>query len=371
MSNTDFLRRLNHKVFESLFNNFGKENYDEYRYGSFQKQSFRGKFLDSLRERVISTKELKEFTEKYDRLTADYADSLDYVYQNLDQSSRELFLTIIAYRVLGYKKVKLPLNSDHYRNALEKVKDLKDANDTVDPHFMHFILEKFDLKDIGYDVKLYFSDIGIVTDYMIEQYAYKIGDEYVVEAEKGDVVLDVGGCWGDTGLYFSHKVGAAGKVFSFEFIPNNLEIYEKNLNLNPELKERIKVVQFPVSDKSDQKMYYLDNGPGSTLSDKPFEGQNGEVSTVSIDDFVERENLSKVDYIKMDIEGAEPFALRGAINTIKKFRPKLAVAIYHSLDDFVNIPKWIIDLDLDYEFYLGHYTIHSEESIFFAKPKNK
>lgn len=44
MSNTDFLRRLNYKVFESLFNNFGKENFDEYRYGTFQKQSLKEKF---------------------------------------------------------------------------------------------------------------------------------------------------------------------------------------------------------------------------------------------------------------------------------------------------------------------------------------
>jgi hypothetical protein len=81
-------------------------------------------------------------------------------------------------------------------------------------------------------------------------------------------------------------------------------------------------------------------------------------------------NIQKVDFIKMDIEGAEPIALKGAINTIKRYRPKLAIAIYHSMDDFVSIPKWINDLNLDYELYLGHYTIHAEETIIFAKPKN-
>lgn len=73
----------------------------------------------------------------------------------------------------------------------------------------------------------------------------------------------------------------------------------------------------------------------------------------------------------MDIEGAEPFALQGAIETIKKHKPKLAIAIYHSMDDFTNIPKWILDLNLGYEIYLGHYTIHAEETICFAKPKVK
>jgi hypothetical protein len=73
----------------------------------------------------------------------------------------------------------------------------------------------------------------------------------------------------------------------------------------------------------------------------------------------------------MDIEGAELFALEGARNTIRRFKPKLAIAIYHSIDDFVTIPKWIMDLDVDYNFYLGHYTIHEEETVFFAKSKIK
>lgn len=69
----------------------------------------------------------------------------------------------------------------------------------------------------------------------------------------------------------------------------------------------------------------------------------------------------------MDIEGAEPFALKGAIETIKTFKPVLAIAIYHSIDDFIHIPKWIDSLNLGYKFYLGHYTIHSEETILFAQ----
>ena len=73
----------------------------------------------------------------------------------------------------------------------------------------------------------------------------------------------------------------------------------------------------------------------------------------------------------MDIEGSETAALIGAIETIKKFKPKLAIAIYHSVDDLVNIPTWILNLDLDYEIFIGHYTIHAEETVCFAKPKIK
>ena len=73
----------------------------------------------------------------------------------------------------------------------------------------------------------------------------------------------------------------------------------------------------------------------------------------------------------MDIEGAESAALEGAIETIKKFRPVLAIAIYHSMEDFINIPRWILDLNLDYELFIGHYTIHAEETVCFAKSNRK
>ncbi|MBC7511992.1 MAG: FkbM family methyltransferase, partial [Ferruginibacter sp.] len=106
---------------------------------------------------------------------------------------------------------------------------------------------------------------------------------------------------------------------------------------------------------------------GSVIKLQPFEGQTGSTTTVSIDDFVRLNKIEKVDFIKMDIEGAEPLALKGSIETIKRFRPKLAIATYHSMKDFVNIPDWILHLDLGYEIYIDHFTIHSEETICFAK----
>jgi FkbM family methyltransferase len=182
-------------------------------------------------------------------------------------------------------------------------------------------------------------------------------------------VLDIGGFWADTALYLSQKVGDTGKVYSFEFIPNNINMFNKNLSLNPNLKDRIQLVEQPISDISNRKIYYRDEGAASFISQDAFENHTGKTETITIDDFVKKQKLSKVDFIKMDIEGAELYALKGAINTIKTFKPKLGIAIYHSMDDFVSIPKWLIDLDLNYDFYLGHYTIHAEETVFFAKPK--
>ena len=86
---------------------------------------------------------------------------------------------------------------------------------------------------------------------------------------------------------------------------------------------------------------------------------------MSIDDLCK--DMDKVDFIKMDIEGAEPYALEGARDTIIKHKPKLAIAIYHSMNDFINIPLWILNLNLGYRIYMGHYTIHEEETVIFAE----
>ncbi len=100
------------------------------------------------------------------------------------------------------------------------------------------------------------------------------------------------------------------------------------------------------------------------------EKQSSRVLSKSIDDFVAEQALQRVDFIKMDIEGAELKALQGAEQTLKAFRPKLAIALYHRADDFVDIPSYLESLNLNYEFFLDHFTIHLEETVLFASPPN-
>ena len=92
---------------------------------------------------------------------------------------------------------------------------------------------------------------------------------------------------------------------------------------------------------------------------------------ILIDDVVGTPGFPQVDFIKMDIEGAEQQALRGSEESIRRFQPKLAITVYHSLEDFWEIPKWIAQLGLGYQFYLRHFTIHEEETVLFAKVAKK
>lgn len=378
---TPFKSALKEELIQSQPNNFGIKNFDVHRFGEMivhpeplntilhsSKQVVK-KIIGY--DKVQRKRSYKECIERALEEIKKYEEGLEYLYEHVNTRGRELLVKIIAYRLLGYSKVKLPFNNPQYWNSLELVKTLKDGDDKYDPHFMHFILDKFDLSPIGFNVKLYFSEVGIAIDFIAEQYAYKEDNKILIQANKGDIVLDIGGCWADTALYFAEKIGEAGKVYSFEFIPGNIKLHKINSSLNPILEKRIELVPFPAANISGQPVYFKDNGPGSHIEQNPFEGQTGSTSTISIDDFVIRNNINKVDFIKMDIEGAEPLALKGAFETIKKFKPVLAIAIYHSMEDFINIPKWILNLNLGYELFIGHYTIHGEETICFAKPKGK
>jgi len=68
----------------------------------------------------------------------------------------------------------------------------------------------------------------------------------------------------------------------------------------------------------------------------------------------------------MDIEGSEFNALCGARETLKNFKPKLAIAVYHGGEDLARIPLFIEGLGLGYEMYLRHFTPFHNETILFA-----
>ena len=78
---------------------------------------------------------------------------------------------------------------------------------------------------------------------------------------------------------------------------------------------------------------------------------------IDLDTYVEQKNLPRVDYIKLDIEGAELDMLHGAAQTITRYKPKMAVSAYHKIEDLWTLPLYIKSLRPDYEFEFRHYKI--------------
>jgi FkbM family methyltransferase len=111
---------------------------------------------------------------------------------------------------------------------------------------------------LNFDGLRFFAHKGnIECTFLLEQYRYA---QAGIEVESGDVVVDAGGCWGDTALYFAQK---AERVLCFECMPSNIKIIEENLRMNPAQAGKISLIPKALWNRSGEKLRFEDRGPGS------------------------------------------------------------------------------------------------------------
>lgn len=77
----------------------------------------------------------------------------------------------------------------------------------------------------------------------------------------------------------------------------------------------------------------------------------------------------KITFIKMDVEGAELESLKGARYIIQRFKPKLAICIYHRDEDMYEIPLYIKELVPEYKLYVRHHANGASETVLYAMPR--
>ncbi len=132
---------------------------------------------------------------------------------------------------------------------------------------------------------------------------------------KGDVVIDCGAFIGDHTIAYANKVGPTGAVFAFEPGKEAYECLAHNT-------------------RNEERVIIHNGGLGATihkanLNDVPdnsgmnYLTEGTEISIITIDSL----NLPKLDFVKIDCEGYELEVLKGAIETIKKFKPKMLIEI--------------------------------------------
>ncbi len=183
-----------------------------------------------------------------------------------------------------------------------------------------------------------------------ERKIYGTGDR---DVKQGDVVLD---CGANVGVFTRVALQAgASVVVAIEPAPENIECLRRNFA--PEIAAQ-RVILYPkgVWDKDDEMTIQVDpqNSAADSFLMKLKDGRKGaRVPLVPIDKLVAELGLNRVDYIKMDIEGAEQRALIGARATLAKYHPRLSISAYHTPADPERIPVLVREAWSGYQMECG------------------
>jgi FkbM family methyltransferase len=189
------------------------------------------------------------------------------------------------------------------------------------------------------------------------------GAARVCRPRDGDVVLDCGSCVGDMSVVYAAAVGRTGRVVAFDPLPVHHRYLERQLEANPAFRDRITAIESAVGDTTRE--------PSSGKRDRADRISAGfrpddQMRFVRLDDFVADHGLDRVDLIKMDIEGSEPDALRGAERLIRRFRPRLAISAYHDRQHLVELPRIIREIEPAYRFGFAQHSPVPWEAVLYA-----
>ena len=181
-----------------------------------------------------------------------------------------------------------------------------------------------------------------------------------IRMQKGyEYFINCGAYDGDTIKQLNSAFGKIKALICFE---PNLENFQKLSsylrNYCQEIAEEIFV--YPCGVYSTTRQIRFSSAEASSVITKDG---TSVIQCVSIDDIIP---LFCPTFINMDIEGAELEALKGAEQILKKFKPDLAVCVYHSPDHIWEIPLYLNSLELGYKFYLRTYTYFTNETVLYA-----
>ena len=182
---------------------------------------------------------------------------------------------------------------------------------------------------------------------------YEINDE--VSVSEGDIVID---CGANLGTFSAVACAeGAGTVIAFEPLKNS--VYEYLQVLGSQY-PNLKIENYAVNDHTGTAQFDVDdvNWGGSRISDKSS-NRSIEVNVISLDDYVEKNGIRRVDFIKADIEGAERHMLKGASRILKEMKPKLSICTYHYPEDPELLKSIILEANPDYVIEQGKMKLYA------------
>lgn len=185
-------------------------------------------------------------------------------------------------------------------------------------------------------------------------------DDRYIQPTRIKSFVDAGCFDGTTSIQFANWINDLNcKIWAFE--PDQIQYEVCKTNLAP--LSSSKLYMMALSDE--ESFLKLDMvGEGSShLNDNKLKEGSVEVAAIPMDVLLGDE---QIDYIKMDTEGWELHALRGAERIIREQRPALAISLYHRRGDVLEIPNLLLKYNPEYRFSLGHYNLFQIETVLYA-----
>lgn len=172
--------------------------------------------------------------------------------------------------------------------------------------------------------------------------------------------IDGGAYNGDTFLELAGQTSVSG-AYLFEPDPDN---YSSLVSAVSEVNSSVVCIPLAISDTYRILSFNAGNGEGGAIS----ETGSVHIGAVALDEMFPNLN---VEFIKLDVEGAEIQALQGARDLVQRSRPVLAISLYHRPQDIWEIPTLLRQLCLNYKFYVRQHYFNSFESVIYAVPESK
>jgi FkbM family methyltransferase len=278
-----------------------------------------------------------------------------------DLQSRLLFVSLLIYRLAGHSSFQIPVAFRNRQTDLASYRQIEEAGRTNSALAVEGMFGRPAHYDFVFDGKRYVVDCHGLEYYLFRRQYFYRRDGITVAPSPGDYVVD-GGCWlGDATCVFSNAVGPEGKVFAFDPLDVHIEVLR--YNARHFACPNVTIMPFGLADHNFASGACQAGGynPGFSVR-----GNSAPLRT--LDDCVESGEIDRVDFIKLDIEGSEFDAIRGASGVIEKFRPRLAISLYHSPDDLFRIILHIKERHPFYRMFFDHYTIYIAESVLYCLP---
>lgn len=185
----------------------------------------------------------------------------------------------------------------------------------------------------------------------------------VIQLTQHEVFVDCGAYTGDTLETFSKKVNAFEKYYALE--PDSSCFTDLDY-MAQKMRNKGDIIHMKVGVSEKKEKLFLihsSTGVGQVVDNDDI--NDGEYIELDCIDNLINQN-ENVSFIKMDIEGSEMRALKGAKETIKKYKPKMAICVYHKREDLITIPQYIKSLVSDYKFFLRAHSPSANEVVLYC-----